>query len=145
MIFISKIPIAIKLVEIVRGRVTSPETVNIIKDFAENLSKLPIVMNDSPGFLVNRMLIPMINEAVFMLEEGVASKEDIDLSMKLGAKHPMGPLELADLIGLDVCLSIMESLFRQFNDPKHRPCPLLVKMVHNKFLGRKTKKGFYDY
>jgi 3-hydroxybutyryl-CoA dehydrogenase len=135
----------IKLVEITKGRVTSPENVNVIRDFVGNLNKIPIVINDSPGFLVNRMLIPMINEAISILEEGVASKEDIDSSMKLGAKHPMGPLELADLIGLDVCLSIMESLFKQFNNPKYRPCPLMLKMVQKNYLGRKTKRGFYEY
>ncbi len=135
----------IKLVEIAKGRVTSPENVNVIIDFVKNLKQIPIVTNDSPGFLVNRMLIPMINEAISMLEEGVASKEDIDSSMKLGAKHPMGPLELADLIGLDVCLSIMESLFERFNNPKYRPSPLMLKMVQKKYLGRKTKKGFYKY
>lgn len=136
---------AIKLVEIIEGKDTSPEATEITKKFAASLHKIPIVVGDSPGFLVNRMLIPMINEAVFMLEEGVASKEDIDLSMKLGAKHPMGPLELADLIGLDVCLSIMESLFRQFNNSKYRPCPLLLKMVQKGHLGRKTNRGFYQY
>jgi 3-hydroxybutyryl-CoA dehydrogenase len=109
------------------------------------LGKSPIIINDSPGFLVNRMLIPMINEAVFTLESGISTKEDIDSSLKLGAKHPIGPLALADLIGLDVWLSIMRSLCLQFNDPKYRPCPLLVTMVENGYLGRKTKKGFYDY
>lgn len=134
-----------ELVEVVKGRMTSPETCYIIENFARNLKKIPIVLNDSPGFLVNRMLIPAINEAIFILEAGIASKEDIDLSMKLGAKHPMGPLELADLIGLDVCLSIMESLYKQFNNSKYRPCPLLLKMVKMKYLGRKTKRGFYQY
>lgn len=134
-----------ELVEVVKGRMTSPETCLIIENFARNLNKIPIVLDDSPGFLVNRMIIPSINEAIFILEEGIASKEDIDLSIKLGAKHPMGPLELADLIGLDVCLSIMESLFKQFNDPKYRPCPLLTKMVQMKYLGRKTNSGFYQY
>lgn len=136
---------AIKLVEIVKGKLTSLETVSIATTFAKGLDKIPMLMNDTPGFHVNRMLIPMINEAIFILDEGNASREDIDLSMKLGAKHPIGPLALADLIGLDVCLAIMESLFTQFRDPKYRPCPLLVKMVQMNWLGRKTKKGFYEY
>ena len=135
----------IELVEIVKGRLTSPETCESIENFARNLKKTPIILNDSPGFLVNRMLIPAINEAIIILEAGTASKEDIDLSIKLGAKHPMGTLELADLIGLDVCLNLMESLFAQFNTAKYRPCPLLIKMVKMKHLGRKTKRGFYQY
>jgi 3-hydroxybutyryl-CoA dehydrogenase len=135
----------IKLVEIVKGKQTSTQTTETVKNFAIKLNKVPIILSDTPCFLVNRMLIPMINEATYMLEEGIAKKEEIDLSMKLGAKHPMGPLELADLIGLDVCLSIMESLFEQFHNPKYRPSPLLIKMVQMKCLGRKTKKGFYEY
>jgi 3-hydroxybutyryl-CoA dehydrogenase len=137
--------LSIKLVELIEGKFTSPETVAQVNAFALALGKSPIVIRDSPGFLVNRMLIPMINEAVFILEKGTSTKEEIDSSMKLGAKHPIGPLALADLIGLDVCLSIMQSLCLQFNDPKYRPCPLLVKMVEMGNLGRKTKKGFYDY
>lgn len=134
-----------KLVEVVRGEVTSQETIDAVVDLAKKLGKTPIVINDSPGFLVNRMLIPMINEAAYILLEEVARKEDIDLSMKMGANFPMGPLELADLIGVDVCLNIMESFYKEFGDPKYRPCPILRKMVRMKYLGRKVGKGFYDY
>jgi 3-hydroxybutyryl-CoA dehydrogenase len=136
---------SIKLVEVIKGKSTSQKTTDLIDEFALYLGKYPLVLNDSPGFLVNRMLIPMINEAVFMLQENIASRDQIDLSMKLGAKHPIGPLALADLIGLDVCLSIMQSLYQQFNDPKYCPSTLLVQMVKKNLLGRKTKKGFYDY
>jgi 3-hydroxybutyryl-CoA dehydrogenase len=135
----------IKLVEIIEGSHTSPKTVEKARIFAQNLDKTPIIMQDSPGFLVNRMLIPVINEATYMLEEKIAKKEEIDLSMKLGAKHPMGPLELADLIGVDVCLSILNSLYEQSKNPKYLPSPLLKEMVRTNRLGRKTKKGFYEY
>jgi 3-hydroxybutyryl-CoA dehydrogenase len=136
---------SINLVEIIKGDKTSALTCSVVKEFAIKLGKTPILLKDSPGFLINRMLIPAINEAAFILEAGIASKEEIDLSMKLGAKHPLGPFELADLIGIDVCLSIMESLYKQFNDPKYRPCPLLIRMVNMNQLGRKNKKGFYTY
>ncbi len=134
-----------ELVEIARGKKTSQETVVTTKKFAERLGKTPVDVNDTPGFIVNRLLIPMINEAIFALSEGVANKESIDLAMKLGAAHPMGPLVLADLIGLDVCLYIMETLEKNFGDPKYRPCPLLQKMVEERKLGRKTGEGFYSY
>ncbi|PLX19247.1 MAG: 3-hydroxybutyryl-CoA dehydrogenase [Candidatus Muiribacterium halophilum] len=142
--FMNPVPI-MKLVEVIRGIATSDETYNLVKELSEKLGKTPVEVNDYPGFVVNRLLIPMINEAVYTLMEGVAEKEAIDTVMKLGAAHPMGPLALADLIGLDVCLSIMEVLYDGFKDTKYRPCPLLVKMVRAGYLGRKTKKGFYDY
>ena len=133
------------LVEIVKGAATEPGTVEKAKAFAESLGKTPIVVSEAPGFVVNRILVPMINEAVFALMEGVASAEDIDRGMKLGANHPIGPLALADLIGLDVCLSVMETLYREFGDPKYRPCPLLSKYVRAGFLGRKAGRGFFAY
>lgn len=133
------------LVEIVKGASTACETVEKVQAFVESLGKTPIVVSEAPGFVVNRILVPMINEAAYALMEGVASAEDIDKGMKLGANHPIGPLALADLIGLDVCLSVMETLHREFGDPKYRPCPLLRKYVRGGFLGRKAKRGFFSY
>jgi 3-hydroxybutyryl-CoA dehydrogenase len=134
-----------KLVEIIRGYSTSDETFKQIKETALKLDKTPVEVFDYPGFISNRILMPMINEAVFALMEGVASRDDIDTVMKLGMNHPMGPLTLADFIGLDVCLSIMEVLYNGYGDPKYRPCPLLKKMVAAKKLGRKSGEGFYKY
>ncbi len=142
--FMNPVPV-MKLVEIVRGYSTSNETYQTIKDLSIRLDKTPVEVFDYPGFISNRILLPMINEAIFALMEGVASAEDIDTVMKLGMNHPMGPLTLADFIGLDVCLAIMEVLFNGFNDPKFRPCPLLKKMVAAKKLGRKTGEGFFIY
>ena len=142
--FMNPVPM-MKLVEIIRGYSTSDETFKIIKTLAEKLSKVPVEVFDYPGFISNRVLLPMINEAVFALMEGVASAEDIDTVMKLGMNHPMGPLTLADFIGLDVCLAIMEVLYNGYNDSKYRPCPLLKKMVAAKKLGRKTGEGFFKY
>ena len=134
-----------KLVEIIRGMATSQETFDAVKNLSLEIGKEPVEVKEAPGFVVNRILIPMINEASFILQEGIASVEDIDTAMKFGANHPMGPLALADLIGLDVCLAIMEVLYNEFGDTKYRPHPLLRKMVRAKLLGRKTGVGFYDY
>ena len=142
--FMNPVPM-MKLVEIIRGYSTSDETFNTIKDLSEKLGKVPVEVFDYPGFVANRILMPMINEATFTLMEGVASKEDIDTVMKLGMNHPMGPLTLADFIGLDVCLAIIEVLYNGYNDPKYRPCPLLKKMVAANKLGRKTGEGFFKY
>jgi len=134
-----------KLIEIVRAFQTSDATVRAIQTVSARLGKTPVLVSDSPGFISNRILCPMINEAIFALEEGIASKEDIDTVMKLGVNHPMGPLELADFVGLDVLLDVLEVLYREYQDPKYRASPLLRKMVRAGFLGRKTKKGFYEY
>ncbi|MFC2103135.1 3-hydroxybutyryl-CoA dehydrogenase [Bacteroidota bacterium] len=142
--FMNPVPM-MKLVEIIRGYSTSDETYNSIKDLSEKLDKVPVEVFDYPGFVANRILMPMINEAAFTLMEGVASKEDIDTVMKLGMNHPMGPLTLADFIGLDVCLAIIEVLYNGYNDPKYRPCPLLKKLVAANKLGRKTGEGFFKY
>jgi 3-hydroxybutyryl-CoA dehydrogenase len=142
--FFNPVPL-MQLVEIIRGLATGDETYHTIRDLAERLGKTPVEVRDYPGFVSNRVLMPMINEAVFALYEGVATKEDIDTVMKLGMNHPMGPLTLADFIGLDVCLDILTVLHDGFKDPKYRPCPLLVKMVQAGRLGRKTGEGFYKY
>jgi 3-hydroxybutyryl-CoA dehydrogenase len=133
-----------KLVEVVRGLRTSPETIDTILSFAGKMGKVPVIVNDSPGFISNRLLMPMINEAVYCLYDGISSIESIDTVMKLGANHPMGPLELADLIGLDVCLDVLEILHKDLGD-KYMPCPLLRKMVAGGKLGKKNGEGFYEY
>ncbi len=142
--FMNPVPV-MKLVEIIRGIATSDETFQLTWDLSIRFGKTPAVANDYPGFIANRILLPMINEAVYCLYHGVGKREDIDTVMKLGMNHPMGPLALADLIGLDTCLAIMETLYNGFKDSKYRPCPLLVKYVEAGWLGRKTGRGFYEY
>ncbi len=142
--FFNPVPV-MQLVEIVRGLETSDATYETIYHLAEALDKTPVTVNDAPGFVSNRVLMPMINEAIYCVMEGVATPEDVDRVMKLGMNHPMGPLALADLIGLDVCLGIMEVLHRELGEDKYRPCPLLRKMVAAGRLGRKTGRGFYEY
>lgn len=142
--FMNPVPV-MQLIEIIRGYSTSEETFQTIKDLALKLNKVPVEVFDYPGFVSNRILMPMINEAIFALMEGVASAESIDNVMKLGMNHPMGPLTLADFIGLDVCLAIMDVLYNGYNDSKYRPCPLLKKMVAANKLGKKTGEGFFKY
>jgi 3-hydroxybutyryl-CoA dehydrogenase len=142
--FMNPVPV-MSLVELIRGIATDEDTFAAARDLALTLGKTPIAAEDFPAFIVNRILLPMINEAVYTLYEGVGSVEAIDTAMKLGANHPMGPLELADFIGLDTCLSIMQVLYEGLADSKYRPCPLLVKYVEAGWLGRKTRRGFYDY
>lgn len=142
--FMNPVPM-MKLVEIIRGFPTSDETCAIIKELAIKLDKTPVEVNDYPGFIANRILLPMINESIYALMEGVSGKEEIDTVMKLGMNHPMGPLTLADFIGLDVCLAILETMHSGLGDPKYRPCPLLKKMVQAGWLGRKSGRGFYVY
>jgi 3-hydroxybutyryl-CoA dehydrogenase len=142
--FFNPVPM-MALVEIIRGLQTSDATHDTVKALAEALGKSPITVKNAPGFVVNRILVPMINEAFFVLAEGLASPEDIDAGMKLGCNHPIGPLALADMIGLDVCLAVMNVYFAEFNDSKYRPCPLLKEMVAAGYLGRKTGRGVYQY
>jgi 3-hydroxybutyryl-CoA dehydrogenase len=142
--FMNPVPL-MQLVELIRGLATDDETFATVKDLAEKLGKTVAMAEDFPAFIVNRILLPMINEAVYTLYEGVGSVEAIDTAMRLGANHPMGPLELADFIGLDTCLAVMQVLYEGLADSKYRPCPLLVKYVEAGWLGRKTQRGFYDY
>ncbi|MDM8553461.1 3-hydroxybutyryl-CoA dehydrogenase [Desulfococcaceae bacterium HSG7] len=142
--FMNPVPI-MKLVEVIRALATSDETFDITWELTKKFGKTPAEANDYPGFIANRILMPMINEAVYCLYHGVGKREDIDTVMKLGMNHPMGPLALADLIGLDTCLAILETIYSSFNDSKYRPCPLLRKYVEAGWLGRKTGRGFYEY
>jgi 3-hydroxybutyryl-CoA dehydrogenase len=142
--FMNPVP-RMQLVEVIRGIATQEDTYRAVRTVADKMGKQSVTAEDFPAFIVNRILLPMINEAVYTLLEGVGNVESIDTAMKLGANHPMGPLELADFIGLDTCLSIMMVLYDGLNDSKYRPCPLLIKYVEAGWLGRKTKRGFYDY
>jgi 3-hydroxybutyryl-CoA dehydrogenase len=142
--FMNPVPV-MTLIEIIRGLATSDATYAFTEDLTQRLGKVPVEVNDYPGFVINRILMPMINEAAYALMEGVATREAIDTVMKLGANHPLGPLALADMVGLDVCLSIMEVLHEGLGDSKYRPCPLLRKMVRAGYLGRKSGRGFYEY
>lgn len=142
--FFNPVP-AMKLVEVIKGGSTSQETYNLTKEISEKMGKSPVEISEAPGFVVNRLLIPMLNEGMYCVMEGVANAEDVDTSMKFGCGHPMGPLALADMIGLDICLAIMQTLHREFGDDKYRPCPLLIKMVRAGKLGRKTGEGFFKY
>ena len=142
--FMNPVPV-MKLVEVIRGYATSDEVTKKIMDLSSNLGKVPVEVNDYPGFVANRILMPMINEAIYSLYEGVAGVSEIDTVMKLGMAHPMGPLQLADFIGLDVCLSILNVLYQGFGNQKYAPCPLLVNMVQAGYKGVKTGEGFYSY
>ncbi|MEP7171507.1 MAG: 3-hydroxyacyl-CoA dehydrogenase NAD-binding domain-containing protein, partial [Bacteroidota bacterium] len=142
--FMNPVPV-MKLVEVIRGYSTTDEVTKTIFDLSKKLGKIPVEVNDYPGFVANRILMPMINEAIYALHEGVAGVEEIDTVMKLGMAHPMGPLQLADFVGLDVCLSILKVLYNGYGNPKFAPCPLLVNMVVSGSLGKKSGKGFYDY
>jgi len=142
--FMNPVPV-MQLVEVIRGHATTDATTATVMELSKSLGKTPVEVNDYPGFVANRILMPMINEAVYCVMEGVATPESIDTVMKLGMNHPMGPLTLADFIGLDVCLAILEVMHRGLGDPKYRPCPLLRRMVAAGHLGRKSGKGFYDY